>query len=328
MNSPALEEPSMSSPHNPRTRLFIGLSVCLSLLAFATAGWLFARISFLEDQISKSQTAQAEAQETLQAQTETLDKSLRDIADNTVNLRSLTQEAALGRDALMLSEAEYTLTLAGQQLQLTGLPPAALAAVQSLEQRLSQTDRPLLSGVHKALRQDLERLRSPSALDTPALSRRLEEAILSIEHLPFALEARPAAAAPTPRPTTTDNTLDRFLSSLWADLKNLVRVERVDATPILLSAEQQFLVRQILVVRLSSARLALQSRDIAHFKPALLSAHQLLSQHFNVKAPAVQSTLSSLKRLAETPTLLLEPPPFQETLTAIRHAQSMIPRRP
>src|SRR5690606_10633093 len=75
--------------------------------------------------------------------------------------------------------------------------------------------------------------------------------------------------------------------------------------PQLLDEEQDALVRQVLALKLESARAALLRRDAASFRELCRSASAWLGDYFSDAAPAVAAARAELARLQE---LQLEPP--------------------
>ena len=108
------------------------------------------------------------------------------------------------------------------------------------------------------------------------------------------------------------------MAEIWHDLRNLVRIERVDSSePPLLAPDQTYFLRENLKLRLLSARLALLSRDQQEYKTDLEAASAWLKRYFDVSSPAVASSLSTLNELA-TSDIVIELPDVTASLNAVR----------
>ena len=113
-------------------------------------------------------------------------------------------------------------------------------------------------------------------------------------------------------------------ADIWAETKQLVRIERTDAAghadPALLSPSQSFFLRENIKLRLVNARLALLSRDGRSFREDVRQASGWLERHFDTRAKAVQAAQATLKGLAAVD-VAVEPPALNETLGALRNTR-------
>jgi uncharacterized protein HemX len=86
---------------------------------------------------------------------------------------------------------------------------------------------------------------------------------------------------------------------LWAELKSLVQVRRIEGNEaVLLPPDQAYFLRENLRLRLLSARLALLAQDQAAFQADLRAASEMLSRYFNTRDAGVADALKELKRLS------------------------------
>jgi uroporphyrin-3 C-methyltransferase len=128
----------------------------------------------------------------------------------------------------------------------------------------------------------------------------------------------PAPEAPTEAPTW-QNMLTAWLGELWGELRQLVRIERIDRPdPGLLAPREIFFLRENLRLRLLSARLALLARDGRSFQGDLQQADAWLEHYFDTRAPAVVEARQSLKSLGRLD-VMREPGDLNETLAALRN---------
>ena len=113
-----------------------------------------------------------------------------------------------------------------------------------------------------------------------------------------------------------------WLSEVWHELRQLVRIERVDTQgigdPGLLAPREVFFLRENLRLRLLAARLALLARDGRSFQSDLRQADAWLAQYFDTRAVAVQEAQATLRGLIKLD-VMREPVELNETLAALRN---------
>jgi len=129
----------------------------------------------------------------------------------------------------------------------------------------------------------------------------------------------PAKKSPS---VTQPSIWERFTAETWAELRQLVRIERIDGAgapnPALLSPSQSFFLRENLKLRLVNARLALLSHDARSFRDDTRLAREWLERHFDGRAKPVQAAVATLKTLGAA-NVAVEPPTLNETLVALRN---------
>jgi uroporphyrin-III C-methyltransferase len=242
-------------------------------------------------------------------------------------LEALYRDLAPSRDELALSEVEQILVLASQQLSLGANVQAALAALQVADAKLARLDRAQLAPLRRALARDMDRLKSVPYVDVAGMTIRLDQLIAGIDALPLARDERlppaPAANAPGEVPAWL-----RFLRDIWADLRNVIRIEVSDrpAAP-LITPQQSFFLRENLRLRLLGARLALLSRDESAFRTDLQAANAWLRQYFDMQSKPVQAAVATIaQQLAiAMPT---EMPDLAGSLDAVRAFKDGVERLP
>jgi uroporphyrin-3 C-methyltransferase len=159
--------------------------------------------------------------------------------------------------------------------------------------------------------------------------------IAAVDKLPLAAETRAAADA-TPEAALANSTsgLDkkdvaivqgdsawmRFWREMWADLRQMVRVQRIGNAdvPLLVPAQAYFL-RENLKLRLLTARVALLTRDQATFRGDLKAAQEWITRYFDPRDKTVSVALSSLAALQKSD-VSIELPDLSATLGALRTA--------
>jgi uroporphyrin-3 C-methyltransferase len=234
-------------------------------------------------------------------------------------LETLYQDLSSSRDQMVLAEVEQLLLIAGQQLQLAGNVKAALIAMQQADGRLQRLDRAALSGLRRAINNDMDKLRALPDVDVSAINSRLDNLISIVNRLPLVQDIRAAEENIAPVAMTTDSSWKKLLREIWQEAKNLVRIENthLDEMP-LLSPTQTFFLRENLKLRLISARIALLSRDESSFKYDIKTAQEWVRLYFDVKAGDGALAINALQKLNAS-SIKIELPDVSSSLEAVRH---------
>jgi uroporphyrin-III C-methyltransferase len=281
------------------------------------------RLAEQDAEIKSTRAATESAEDNLrdaQAKIALLESRLAESQSQQAALEALYRELAPSRDEWALTEVEQVLLLASQQLQLAGNVSAALAALQLADAKLQRLDRPQFVPLRRALARDMDRLKAVPFVDVQGLSLRLDQAIAVVDTLPLALEER--LPAPAPEAATKDEPgWRRFLRDAWQDMRQLVRVEKLDQPePPLLAPPQQFFLRENLKLRFLSARFDLLFRDQANFRADLAAADLWLKKYFDTRSKPVQSLQVLLKELRATD-MTTELPGLAGSLDEVRMLQ-------
>ncbi|MBI2318097.1 MAG: uroporphyrinogen-III C-methyltransferase, partial [Betaproteobacteria bacterium] len=205
---------------------------------------------------------------------------------------------------------------------LAGNVQAALLALPTAETRLARTDRAQFTPLRKLLAKDIERLKATANLDIAGIALKLEQLMAQVDALPLADAAR-AAAVPAGAAAARggEGFWSRLGSEVWGEIRQLVRVSRLEqAEPVLLAPSQAFFLRENLKLRLLNARLALMQREEGAFREDLKAAHAWVSRYFDVRAKPTAAALASLKQLAAS-AISLELPSIGESLAAVRNTK-------
>ncbi len=328
------------------------LVIAMALLA--AGGWWALRTQFdrQQAQLAEVQRQFAAATEQslrverdLQLKLERLEAELARQRDQRSELDQLYLDLTRGRDESALLEVERLVTLAAQELQISGSVATALAALQTADARLARIDRPQMVNLRRAIGRDIERLRAAPTIDLTGMALKIDQIAQSVDGWALLAEAttQPAAAGGKGKPATQAPTAatatgaakgdgqapaaaaDSWWITLRAWLKqefgDLVRVREVD-TPeaLLLTASQQQLVRQQMKLRLLNARSALLMRNDRLYRADLAEAQALLARYFDTRHTATVSAQAQLKQLAAAP-LSVDLPQIAETLAAVRGAR-------
>ena len=320
-------------------------AVLLATVALLLLGWQWletrTRLADLQQELAKrlaegdavakeSRTLARQNQELLQAltaKTGALEARQAEAQSQQLALESMYQVLSRSRDERILAEIEQGITIAAQQLQLTGNVEAVLIALQGIDARLARTGQARLLPLRKLINRDIDRLKALPLADVPGIALKLESVIGAVDSLPLAYEQRARAEPPAkPKPggaakaaQSEPSALENLGRELWAEMKQLIRVERIDhPEPALLAPSQVFFLRENLKLRLIDARLALLQRDGRTYRDDLRHARDLLERYFDTRERAVGNALATLKSLSAAD-LSLELPNLNETLGSIRN---------
>ncbi|HEX7218413.1 MAG TPA: uroporphyrinogen-III C-methyltransferase [Burkholderiales bacterium] len=251
-----------------------------------------------------------------------LEARLAESQSQQLALEALYQDLSRNRDEWQLAEIEQVLAIASQQLQLAGNVRAALLALQLAEARLAKADRPQFLPVRRALARDIERLKALPVLDIAAMSARIDTLVAQVDELPLAFEEKTAAVREKPAAAPERGLWGRMWSEVWAEVKQLVTVRRVDSSePPLLAPPQAYFVRENLRLRLLNARLSLLVRDEAGYREDLRAAQAWVRRYFDPRSKQTADALAQLKQLSST-TISFEMPNISESLDAVRGFKS------
>ncbi len=248
-----------------------------------------------------------------------LENKLAESQNQQIALEALYQELSRNRDEWAYAEIEHSLLIANQQLQLAGNVKAALIALQNADMRLQRMERPQLTALRKTINRDIERLKALPYVDTVGISVRLDNLIAAVDSLPLAMEMRPQSDQTEAATKDGGNAWSRFWHEVWNDLKQLVRVERIDKPDVpLLSPSQTFFLRENLKLRLIGARLALLARDDTSYKADLKAAREWLERYYDMRDNSVIHAVSALRNLHASE-ISIEVPDISGTLDALRN---------
>jgi uncharacterized protein HemX len=285
------------------------------------------------ESIAREATAMARgAQDTVlasQARVAALEARLAESQSQQLALEALYADLSRNRDEWQLAEIEQVLAIASQQLQLAGNVRAALLALQLAEGRLARTDRPQFVPIKRALARDIERLKALPAIDMPAMSMKLDSLVAGVDALPLAFDERAERPAAQKSAASADaGWWSRLITEVWADLRSMVVVRRVDTPePPLLSPTQAYFLRENLRLRLLNARLSLLARDEAGYREDLRAAQAWIQRYFDPRAKQTVDTLAQLKSLSAA-SVSFEMPTISESLDAVRGYKSRRERKP
>jgi len=224
---------------------------------------------------------------------------------------------ALARDIERLKSIP-ALDLPGVGLKLGGLVAAVDGLPLAFEERTRAYDE-RTRALDDRTRATDERTRA-SDERTRALDDRNAKAAGRKLGPPADAKSEPAADEP--------GFLARFGGEVWAELRQLVTLRRIDAPePPLLPPSQAYFLRENLKLRLLSARVSLLTRDEAGYREDLRVSQQWLQKYFDMRAKPTLAAAAQLKQLSSA-SISLELPTISESLDAIRAFKTPRERRP
>ncbi len=274
----------------------------------------------LEDLVSSNEaleTRLADLQRDIDRRADLLD-SLPGRMSNLENSIAAMQGASAGaRDTWLLAEAEYYMQIANAQLQLGNNPRLAMLALEMADERVVQMANPALTGVRRALAEELAAL---EAMEKPDL----EGATLTLASLSRVVESLPLRAASGRSgdaggdPEEEQGAAARAWSSVKEAMSGLVRVTPPDEeTRALLTPDAARLIRSNLALQLQAARLALLRGEQAIFEQSLEDADTLLTQFFDVGSAPVASVRDTIAEIRDS-MVAVKAPDISESLRLIR----------
>jgi uroporphyrin-3 C-methyltransferase len=226
-----------------------------------------------------------------------------------------TRSLSRNRDEWAYAEIDQSLLLANQQLQLAATSRQLIALQSGRAPAAHGT--PQFTALRKAINRDIER--PGLRIDTVGISVRLDGLVVAVDAMPLGMEVRPP-----PQPAVTDADPQRapwlqFWSEVWNDIKQLLRVQRLDnPDPPLLAPAQSYFLRENLKLRLIAARLALLARDETNYKADLKAAREWIGRYFDTGNEQVTHAIATLRTLHATE-ISIEVPDISGTLEALRH---------
>lgn len=253
-----------------------------------------------------------------------LEQKLAEYQSQQEALQTLYQEFANHREERVMTEVEQLLIIANEQLQLAGNLKTALLAMQTADTRLQQVDKPQAIQLRKLLGIDIQRLQVSPSVDTVGISLRLETLTGEIARLPLVSEHHPRANRLPTSPEGESSSWKKLLQEVWLDLRQLIRIERIDhPEPPLLTPEQAFFLRENLRLRLLTARIALLQRDEATYHADLVASENWLKRHFDTSDQTVQTAIATTHQLAGS-AINIQLPDISESLNGASKYKVML----
>ena len=225
------------------------------------------------------------------------------------------------RDAWILAESEYYMQIANAQLQLANNPQLAALALRMADERIVQLADPGLTGVRRAIADELAAL---DVMQKPDI----EGATLTLASLARVVESLPLSGSVDGEQEETE--IDPELSGVgraWASVKNamsgLVTVTPVDQARLTqLSPDAEHFLRSNIALQLQAARLALLRGEQAIFTQTLDDTSTLLGDYFDADSPQVAGALDTIAEIRGH-VFAVETPDISESLRLLRQFRAL-----
>jgi len=325
----------------PRWHLGLTLAVAATaVLALLLSALLWQKLSSMQEQLAR-QSADAsalslEARSTAKMALELARESAARVAvfdarlsESTLQrsqLEELMQSLSRSRDENLVVDIESAIRLAQQQAQLTGSVEPLLAALKTADQRVSRAAQPRLTSLQRAIRRDIERIKSAVVSDTPGLLMKLDELVRLADDLVLANAVAPVSATGSIKRQSLETLptwWQRSLQVVLAEARSLVRLSRIEQPEAaLLSPQQSFFLRENLKLKLLNARLGLLARQIDSAQADLDTAKLTLQRYFNPTSRKTQTAIALLQQV-QSQMKTLQLPQVDETLAALSTAAAV-----
>lgn len=327
----------------PRTILLPAFIIVLLLaVALAAALWYqqeqFKQTSSsLTTQVNTGASTANQAAEQAQQALSSLQEQSRQIAalesalgESKSHIESLEQAfrnlTDSGSDLVLLNDVDHLLTIAQQQLQLSGNVANAVISLETAQAQLARANRPGLASLLQTINGDLDRLRAASTIDIALLSTELDELSALISEAPLLVpdDAAPAIVESEPAPpaavsVSSENgidstapwwrqaldTADDWSRSAWSsirqDLGQFITVRRVDdPTALLMSPDQATRFRENLRLRIMTAQLALMMRQPKVWEAETDALVKAVESRYDQKSQQARQALKLARQMADT----------------------------
>lgn len=328
------------------------LALALAAIAFAWIGYQDLTGS-IDDSASSMQAAQIDQlRESLHAIRQATDANDTKIAELTANIDGRDQriqsiedqlaerlqrlellDARLGaldvamaelkglssglRDSWLLAEAEYYMQIANAQLQLADNPRLATLALQLADEKVAQLANPALTGIRRALADELRALDAIESPDIEGIALTLSSLAGVVDSLPLNQEVETPDTAPVEvAPELTG--MDRMFASLRRTASEIVSIRRTDeSVRPLIAPEAQYFLRANLALQFHAARIALLRGEQALFDQSLDDAASWLNSYYDAESAPVRSALQTINEVRRSVTPVTFPD-LSESLRLLR----------
>ena len=259
--------------------------------------------------------------------------ALRDAQSQFAALEQVWQNFNKGmEDSMLANDVDRLLTVASQQLRVSGNVNNAILALEHGLSMLVRADRPRFASLQRAISADLDRLRGVATVDIPGVSAKLEQVTNLLGKAPLLVpdEAAPGlmsardrnastlASAPAvssnARTGSPGDVAEDWWQTLWRQLRvsakssaaflvrelsDVISVQRVtDKNALLMTPEQGTLLRANLRARLLTAQMALLMHQSTIWQLELSTIEGAVASRYDPKSPEVVSALRLLRELA------------------------------
>ena len=358
----AVKEPALKKP---RSMAWVGYTILIGVLVLAGGGWfvleelrsrqegLGGLVSDKNQQVqevthqlsaAQSELASLHAQiASLQGQSTTdearLERAIGDQRDQfdakldatrgelATAIQQIQRQLNKTRGDLMVTDAEYLLSVANQKLNLIGDVKSVLAAMEAADQRLHESGDPAVFKAREVLASEIASLKKVEGLDVVGLSSDLVALQKRVAGLPTALphagivkQLEAQKNVEKDQDSKPDPEADAFDNALKG-IKDLVVVRRTDRLiDAVLTPEQVETVRQLLLLKLETTRAALLRNDETLYRQSLNWTIEWVQQQFDTSANETKAMLDDLEKLSQQ-SLSITYPDISRSLTMLQNIE-------
>jgi uroporphyrin-3 C-methyltransferase len=277
--------------------------------------------------------------------------ALRDAQSQFAALEQLWQNFNRGmEDSMLANDVDRLLTVAGQQLRVSGNVNNAILALEHGLSMLVRADRPRFASLQRAISADLDRLRGVTTVDIPGVSAKLEQLTTLLGRAPLLVpdatvpglmsardrngvsQSAVASAPVKPSPAESTHAGQAWWESAWQqiqvslkhsavflvrELSDVISVQRVtDKDALLMSPEQGTLLRANLRARILTAQMALLMHQSTIWRLELSTIESAVVSRYDAKSPETLNALRLLRELAAT-NVAISMPDISESFSAL-----------
>ena len=231
-----------------------------------------------------------------------------------------------GRLAWRLAEVEHLLGLANDRILLARDVPGAIAALEAADERLGRLSEPRLMGVRRQIVEDIAALRAVPEPDRAGIALRLSSLIERVPSLP--LRHRVPGSFESPEEaiqaasTGAEDRWQRALATLREAWRGLVHIRHTEQRiEPLLPPDQEFFLRQNLILKLEAAYLALMQGDSTKYQQSMKRAIVWLADFYDRDEAVVSSAIEQLSEVAKAE-LAMPLPDLSGSLELLRRYQA------
>ncbi len=245
---------------------------------------------------------------------ESLPERVGNLEGSIASLQGISKGA---RNAWLLAEAEYYMQIANAQLQLAGNPHLASLALSFADERLLQLANPALTGVRRALSDELRAIEVMDKPDIEGITLTLASLASVVDSLPLRQEVDDTESD-TGEVDPDISGMDRALASLKRALGDIVSVRRTDeAAAPLIAPDAVYFLRANLALQLQAARLAILRNEKEIFTQSLGDAGAWLTRYYDTESAPVQGALETIAEI-QNGLFSVAPPDISESLRLLR----------
>lgn len=293
-------------PHPPRPRgwspaqLIAALALVIGVLTAAALILFYGQVtSGLKEVMTSLQAQTAQSQMQNQQLSDAIAEVQAQTQQQKIALTNL-QQLSTGNVAIWrFAEAKYLVQLANYHLTFTRDVPAALALLETAEQRIASLNDPTLLHIRQLVANNIVALQAVPKIDLAGLLTRITALQIETARLPSiglppqqqpAEEDQPANLARSP--------LRKAIHDSWETLQKIVVIRRQDQQiEPLLSPEQQTYLQQNLQLILQQAQWAALRGQEDVYLSSLIQAEKWVQHYFAGNLPATQAFINAIGQL-------------------------------